>query len=94
MTNLEAYEKVDTTICLNSNKLEFNIDKAYHEDCFNDDDLLKCLDILRDASITLDIIKNFVKYNKEEMKFTFEIEIDDFYSSGEWERFKGVLCND
>ena len=44
---------------------------------------------------TLNKIKEHIKYDEEEMKFTFEIEIDNFNSSEEWDRFKEVMnCQD
>ena len=39
----------------------------------------------------LSILKFKASYNEEEMKFTIEIEPDDFESSEEWDRFKEVI---
>lgn len=41
----------------------------------------------------LDKIKQHIKYDKEQMKFTLEIERDDFDFSGDWDNFKEVVKN-
>lgn len=46
---------------------------------------------LQEQEKIFDKIKQHTAYNKEQMKFTIEIEVDDFNSSKEWDEFKEVM---
>lgn len=43
-----AYDKIDNTLCLNSQKLEFNIDNA-GIDCKDVKEMVRCLDTIQQA---------------------------------------------
>ena len=49
MNGLEAYHKIDHTICLNNirKNIEFNIDKDGHIDCNNLNETIDCLEIIK-----------------------------------------------
>ena len=49
MSPIEAYHKIDNTICLNNirKNIEFNIDKDEHIDCKDLDEAFDCLEIIK-----------------------------------------------
>lgn len=47
MTVKEAYIKLDNTLCLNSQRLEFSIDTEDHEDCTDMNEMIDALEILK-----------------------------------------------
>lgn len=55
----EAYDKIDNTLCLNSQKLEFNIENE-GIDCKDVHEMIDCLDTLDDAVQAIAIIKDYV----------------------------------
>jgi len=50
MTAMDAYNKIDNTLCLNSSDLKFGIDEAEHCDCNDIDEMIACLEILKEAA--------------------------------------------
>lgn len=54
----EAYDKLDTTLCLNVNNgtLNFDLDKYDKSDCKDVYEMCKCIDTIKDALEVLDIL--------------------------------------
>ena len=48
---LEALEKLNHTICLNSPTIKWGIDKYDHIDCKDEEEFVKCYNIIRKALI-------------------------------------------
>jgi len=57
ISNKEAYEKLDNTLCLNCQSIKFNIDKEENIDCKDVYEMLKCLEIVKKRLEALEIIK-------------------------------------
>lgn len=55
---LEAYFKIDNTLCLNSQNLKFGIDEDEHIDCQNIDEVVNCLETIKEALQRLEAIDN------------------------------------
>ena len=55
---LEAYFKIDNTICLNSQNIKFGIDEDDHIDCQNIDEVVNCLETIKEALERLESIDN------------------------------------
>ena len=69
MTLKEAYDKIDNTLCLNSLKLEFNIDKEEHIDCKDVEEMVDCLDTISDlVDIEEDVFETIIHIEKEDIK--------------------------
>ncbi len=65
MTPKKAYDKIDNTLCLNSQKLEFNIDNA-GIDCKDVYEMVKCLDKVKEhLEHNVETMKKTKKYLKE-----------------------------
>lgn len=58
----EYIEKLDHTLCLNHNEgnLKYNIDNEEHIDCIDMNEMLDCVDKVKDSMEVLDIL---IKYN-------------------------------
>jgi len=79
----EAYDKIDNTLCLNSQKLEFNRENA-GIDCKDVKEMVHCLDTIQEALEVLEIIKAnkniiFSKNPKYE-----NMNADDFFKLSRW----------
>lgn len=59
---LAAYEKLDHTLCLNSSRdLKFNLDTDYQVDCENLDEMISCLETVKDGLVTSGINSHLAK---------------------------------
>ena len=58
----EYIEKLDHTLCLNHNEgnLKYNIDNEYHIDCVDMNEMLDCVDKVKNSMEVLDIL---IKYH-------------------------------
>ena len=54
MTSKEALEKLDNTLCLNSQSLKFNIDTEENIDCKDVYEMIECLEIIKKDLEVLD----------------------------------------
>jgi len=57
---LEAYEKIDNTLCLNCQSIKFNIDKEENDDCKDVYEMVKCLEIIKRELKTNEILKSHI----------------------------------
>jgi len=55
---LEAYFKIDHTLCLNSQNIKFGMDADEHIDCQNIDEVVNCLETIKEALQRLESIDN------------------------------------
>lgn len=55
---LEAYFKIDHTLCLNSQNIKFGMDADEHIDCQNVDELVNCLETIKNALEEREAINN------------------------------------
>lgn len=59
---LDAYEKLDHTLCLNSSRdLKFNIDTDNQVDCKNLDEMVSCLETVKDRLVTCGTYEHLAK---------------------------------
>jgi hypothetical protein len=59
---LDAYEELDHTLCLNSSRdLKFNLDTDYQVDCENLDEMISCLETVKDGLVTSGINNHLAK---------------------------------
>ena len=60
----EYIEKLDHTLCLNHNEgnLKYNIDNEYHIDCVDMNEMLDCVDKVKNSMEVLDIL---IKYHSD-----------------------------
>ena len=110
MTGIEAYNKIDNTLCLNSQNLKFNIDTEEHIDCKNTEEMVKCLETISKQLEALEIIKkkrvdvNYLKLcfvdnspyfeNGLEEYNTFREDEEEQLTQEEFELLKELLKND
>ena len=69
--NFKAYEKLDHTVCLNSQNLKLGIDTDEHVDCNNNDELIYCLDTIGQ------VVKAFDKGAHSHVRINNEKEYDE-----------------
>lgn len=82
---LEAYEKINHTLCLNSGgatekkedgtivqgNILFNIDKDYHIDCNDNDEMIDCLETIESVLTEADKNAQIIAILKKYFNFTF-----------------------
>ena len=73
MTSKQALEKLDNTLCLNSQSLRFNIDTEDNIDCKDVDEMIECLETVeRDLDVLEVIIKKDVEIKYVKMAIEAE----------------------
>lgn len=74
---LDAYEKLDHTLCLNSSRdLKFNIDTDNQVDCKNLDEMVSCLETVKDRLVTCGTYDHLAKAKQNVINIFFTKRID------------------
>lgn len=74
---LDAYEKLDHTLCLNSSRdLKFNLDTDYHIDCVDLDEMISCLETVKDGLVTSGINNHLAKSKQNVIDIFLSKRID------------------
>ena len=60
ISNKEAYEKLDNTLCLNCQSIKFNIDEEENADCKDVYEMVKCLEIIKRELKSNEILKSHI----------------------------------
>lgn len=74
---LDAYEKLDHTLCLNSSReLKFNLDTDYQIDCVDLDEMISCLETVKDGLVTSGINNHLAKSKQKVIDIFLAKRID------------------
>lgn len=80
MNSLESLEKLDHTLCLNSPILKYGIDDEDHIDCKDVDEMIECIDNVRQDLEILQLLVDNFKFFATKQFSSKGILLQEFYS--------------